>query len=80
VRRGALAQLVEQLTLNQPVPGSSPGRLTITSNPDATLLPIPGSALPFTNAPQPAEVPNDGRRATHALKARKPKEQARSSG
>ena len=29
MRHGALAQLVEQLTLNQPVPGSSPGRLTI---------------------------------------------------
>jgi hypothetical protein len=28
MRHGALAQLVEQLTLNQPVPGSSPGRLT----------------------------------------------------
>jgi hypothetical protein len=26
--RGPLAQLVEQLTLNQRVPGSSPGRLT----------------------------------------------------
>jgi hypothetical protein len=34
MRHGALAQLVEQLTLNQPVPGSSPGRLTILSRPD----------------------------------------------
>jgi hypothetical protein len=31
MRHGALAQLVEQLTLNQPVPGSSPGRLTFNS-------------------------------------------------
>ncbi len=32
MRRGALAQLVEQLTLNQPVPGSSPGRLMFISH------------------------------------------------
>lgn len=31
MRHGALAQLVEQLTLNQPVPGSSPGRLMFIS-------------------------------------------------
>jgi hypothetical protein len=31
--RGPLAQLAEQLTLNQRVPGSSPGRVTVQTLP-----------------------------------------------
>ena len=38
MRRGALAQLVEQLTLNQPVTGSSPVRLTIEHQEPEELL------------------------------------------
>ena len=63
MRHGALAQLVEQLTLNQPVPGSSPGRLTIVSKPDRNApkstptYTLPIVMLRVTNSPDPVINP-----------------------